>query len=82
VASGDWTLSSRATDFGTTTAMVELLAAKPGSHHSNPEPGGAEARPGTQPARVPWTVNRPADVARLIDWKLDGRYRPLIACAP
>ena len=73
VSSGDWTLGLRATDFGTTADMVAAAGGKTWSpHHSNLSQAVLKRARALGVRVIPWTVNEPADMARLMDWGVDG----------
>jgi glycerophosphoryl diester phosphodiesterase len=73
VESGEWTLDLRAKAFDTTADMVAAAGGKIWSpHHSNLSQAVLR-RSRTLGLRViPWTVNEPADMERLLDWGVDG----------
>jgi glycerophosphoryl diester phosphodiesterase len=73
VASGDWTLGLRATDFDTTADMVAAAGGKTWSpHHSNLSQAVLKRARALGLRVIPWTVNEPADMERLLDWGVDG----------
>ena len=73
VASGDWTLGLRVADFDTTADMVAAAGGKTWSpHHSNLSQAVLKRARALGLRVIPWTVNEPADMARLLDWGVDG----------
>jgi glycerophosphoryl diester phosphodiesterase len=73
VTSGDWTLGLRVADFDTTADMVAAAGGKTWSPHFSNLSQAVLRRSRALGLRViPWTVNEPADMARLIDWGVDG----------
>lgn len=73
VTSGDWTLGLRAADFDTTADMVAAAGGKTWSpHHSNLSQAVLKRSRALGLRVIPWTVNEPADMARLMDWGVDG----------
>lgn len=73
VTSGDWTLGLRAADFDTTADMVAAAGGKTWSpHHSNLSQAVLKRSRALGLRVIPWTVNEPADMERLIDWGVDG----------
>ena len=73
VTSGDWTLGLRAADFDTTANMVAAAGGKTWSpHHSNLSQAVLRRARSLGLRVIPWTVNEPADMARLIDLGVDG----------
>jgi glycerophosphoryl diester phosphodiesterase len=73
VASGDWTLGLRATDFDTTADMIAAAGGKTWSpHHSNLSQAVLRRSRALGLRVIPWTVNEPADMERLLDWGVDG----------
>jgi glycerophosphoryl diester phosphodiesterase len=73
VTSGDWTLGLRAADFDTTADMVADASGKNWSpHHSNLSQAVLRRARALGLRVIPWTVNEIADMARLIDWGVDG----------
>ncbi len=86
-AAGTWTAGLRLVDHGSVPRLVKAAgcdAWSPNFRHLE-EAGVREAQAlGLQV--IPWTVNQPADMARLLDWKVDGlitdfpdRLRELLA---
>jgi len=75
-----WTAGLRAQDFGSVPQLVKAAAgAAPGSGPLIWSPAAGELTPALlQEARslglrvLPWTVNQRANMARLIDWGVDG----------
>lgn len=73
VTSGDWTLGLRVADFDTTANMVAAAGGKTWSpHHSNLSQAVLKRARALGLRVIPWTVNEPADMERLINWGVDG----------
>jgi glycerophosphoryl diester phosphodiesterase len=73
VASGEWTLGLRNANFDTTADLVAAAGGKTWSpHHSNLSQAVLKRSRALGLRVIPWTVNEPADMARLIDWGVDG----------
>jgi glycerophosphoryl diester phosphodiesterase len=73
VTSGEWTLGLRNADFDTTANLVAAAGGKTWSpHHSNLSQAVLKRSRALGLRVIPWTVNEPADMERLIDWGVDG----------
>lgn len=73
LSDGDWTSGLKLTDFEDAPAMVAAAGGKLWSPHFNDLSQATLARARTLNLRViPWTVNEVSDMARLIDWGVDG----------
>src|SRR5690606_28788367 len=86
-AAGTWTAGLRLADHGSVPRLVkaaDCVVWSPNFRHLD-EAAVREAQAlGLQV--IPWTVNQPADMARLLDWRVDGlitdfpdRLRELLA---
>lgn len=74
LADGRWTAGLKLADHGgSVPRLVQALGARTWSplHANLSEPLLREAR-GLGLTVVPWTVNEPADIERLLDWGVDG----------
>lgn len=73
LADGAWTSGLKLADFEDAPAMVAAAGGKLWSPHFNDLSQATLARARTLNLRViPWTVNEVSDMARLIDWGVDG----------
>jgi glycerophosphoryl diester phosphodiesterase len=73
VESGDWTLGLRVGAFDTTADLVAAAGGKVWSpHHSNLSQAVLRRSRALGLRVIPWTVNEPADMERLLDWGVDG----------
>lgn len=73
VSSGEWTLGLRAGAFDTTADMVVAAGGRVWSpHHSNLSQAVLRRSRALGLRVIPWTVNEPADMERLLDWGVDG----------
>jgi glycerophosphoryl diester phosphodiesterase len=69
----DWTAGLKLADFADAPGMVAAAGGKLWSPHFNDLSQATLARARSLSLRViPWTVNETADMARLIDWGVDG----------
>lgn len=70
---GEWTAGLKLSDFEDAPTMVAAAGGKLWSPHFNDLSQATLARARTLNLRViPWTVNETSDMARLIDWGVDG----------
>lgn len=73
LAEGDWTAGLKLAEFEDAPAMVAAAGGKLWSPHFNDLSQVTLARARSLGLRViPWTVNESSDMARLIDWGVDG----------
>mgnify|MGYP006197336137 FL=1 len=73
LASGEWTAGLRLADFADAPALVAAAGGKLWSPNFNDLNQQVLQRARALELRViPWTVNDPQDMARLIDWGVDG----------
>lgn len=73
LADGAWTGGLRLGDFASVPALVKAAGCPTWSpNHNNLGPAGIEQAQALGLAVVPWTVNQVVDMARLIDWGVDG----------
>ena len=73
VTSGDWTLGLRAGVFETAADLVFAAGGRVWSpHHSNLSQAVLRRSRALGLRVIPWTVNEPADMERLLDWGVDG----------
>ncbi|MFW2355430.1 glycerophosphodiester phosphodiesterase [Hydrogenophaga sp.] len=73
MADGDWTSGLKLADFEDAPSMVAAAGGKLWSPHFSDLSQATLARARALSLRViPWTVNDTADMARLIDWGVDG----------
>lgn len=73
LAEGDWTAGLKLADFEDAPGMVAAAGGRLWSPHFNDLSQATLARARALNLRViPWTVNDTADMARLIDWGVDG----------
>ena len=74
-----WTLGLRVEDFGSAPRLVRAAADNAGTGPALWSPAAATLTPALLDEAhalglrvIPWTVNRPDDMATLIDWGVDG----------
>ncbi|QHE75847.1 glycerophosphodiester phosphodiesterase [Hydrogenophaga sp. PBL-H3] len=73
LAEGEWTSGLKLADFEDAPTMVAAAGGRLWSPHFNDLSQATLARARSLNLRViPWTVNEPNDMARLIDWGVDG----------
>ena len=73
VSSGDWTLGLRAGAFDSTADLVAAAGGRIWSpHHSHLSQALLRRSRALGLRVIPWTVNEPADMERLLDWGVDG----------
>lgn len=72
-AAGTWTAGLRLADHGSVPRLVKAAGCavwSPNFRHLDEAAVGDAQALGLQV--IPWTVNQPAEMARLLDWKVDG----------
>lgn len=73
VSSGDWTLGLKLADHDDAPAMVAAAGGRIWSpHFGNLSRAAIERAHDLDLHVIPWTVNEPADMERLVDWGVDG----------
>ena len=73
LATGDWTAGLELRRFEDVPALVAAAGGKLWSPHFNDLTQALMQRARAEGLRViPWTVNEPTDMERLIDWGVDG----------
>jgi glycerophosphoryl diester phosphodiesterase len=73
VSSGDWTMGLKLADHDDVPAMVAAAGGRIWSpHFSNLTSAVIERAHDLNLRVIPWTVNEPTDMERLVDWGVDG----------